>query len=85
MTPTEQRIRARPQLLELVQEVCDARMLVLDDVCGRRRFKASVAGRHECWWHLRQMGFSYPQIASWWDVDHTTVLEAVKGFGEGDE
>ncbi len=85
MTPTERRIRARPRLLALVRKIVEARMLCLDDVCGRHRGPAAVAGRHECWWHLRSMGWSYPEIGRLWGVHHTTVMEAVKGWTEVDD
>jgi chromosomal replication initiation ATPase DnaA len=66
-------------LLDGVKGIVSERHLVLDDVLGRCRSKATVAGRHACWKWLREFGFSYPEIGRIWDVDHATVLVAVKG------
>lgn len=82
MTPTERRIRTRPKLREIVLEVVEARGLSLSDICSRRRTSAVVAGRHECWFHIRnELAWSYPEIGRLWGVDHTTVISGVKGWG----
>ena len=80
MTETERRITAHPELLELFRDVASTRMLTLDDVCGSRRHPRTVAGRHECWWHLMRMGWSSTEVGRLWGVDHSTVLRATKGW-----
>ncbi len=82
MTPTESRIRSRPRLLALVETIVEARMLSVADVCSRYRGRAVVQGRHECWWHLRELGFSAAEVGRLWGVEHSTVLDGVKGWSE---
>jgi hypothetical protein len=80
MTPTERRIRTRPKLLALVREVADERFVTVAEVCSRCRTKAVALARHECWWHMREQGWSNVETGKLWGVDSGTVLMALRGF-----
>lgn len=43
------------------------------DVCSRRRHRSTVAARHEAWRILREAGYSTPEIARVFGVDHSSV------------
>lgn len=40
----------------------------------RGRQKTLAKARHHAWIALRGLGYSYPEIADGWGVDHTTVM-----------
>lgn len=82
MTPTERTIRTRPKLLALCREVANNRFLALSDLWDGSQSKAVAAGRHEVWWHLRQMEWSNPEIGRLWGVDQSTVSYALKKWEE---
>lgn len=54
------------------------------DIMACKRVQAHIQARRECWWRTRQMldyygrPFSYPQIALWFDRDHTTIRDGVR-------
>lgn len=49
-----------------------------EEAASKKRQKSITAARHAIWRWLRAKGHSYPQIAYFWWVDHTTVHAAVK-------
>lgn len=48
------------------------------EVIEKGRTPRVVAARHAVWRHLKLMGWSYPDIAKHFEVDHSTVLEGVR-------
>jgi len=65
-------------LLEASRDIANSHHATMFEVCGRTRYSTIVRARHAIWLYLRTLGFSYPEIARIWDVDHTSVLSAVK-------
>jgi chromosomal replication initiation ATPase DnaA len=68
-------------LLELVDEVCRARRITREELCGRGRTKAVASARRELWWRLRhhqELSFSYEEIGRLFDRDHATVISGVR-------
>jgi chromosomal replication initiation ATPase DnaA len=54
--------------------------VTLDEMLGRGRYKSMCEARHELWRLTRErFGYSYPQVAKLYGVDHTTVMAALKG------
>jgi hypothetical protein len=80
MTPTEERIRTRPKLLALVHEVAAERFVTVAEVCSRCRTKAVALARHECWWHMREQGWSNVETGKLWGLATSTVRAALEGF-----
>ena len=72
---------AARDLLDLVDEVCRARGVTRDELCGRGRTKAVASARRELWRRLRQhpgLSYSYEEIGRLFDRDHATVLSGVR-------
>jgi chromosomal replication initiator protein len=67
-----------PLAERLVKHVAEKRGLRASDITGRSRLAPIVAARHEVWALLRSSGWSLPAIGREFDVDHTTVLHAVR-------
>ena len=71
---------AERDLLELVDAVGRRRGVTRAELCGRRRTTAIARARQEAWWLLRNdplRCFSYTEIASLFERDHSTVLAGV--------
>lgn len=47
---------------------------------SRNRSKSMVEIRHAVFYELRKKGFSYPEIASFFKMNHSTVLSALKNY-----
>lgn len=58
--------------------ICKKYGVELLDVVSDKRTPMFVRARSECWVHLRNQGFSFPEIGKMWDRDHTTVLSATR-------
>lgn len=65
-------------LLELIGDVVLAYHVTLDEACSKCRTKQIVTARHAAWSRLRGLGFSYPEIAALWGVNHMSVLRALQ-------
>lgn len=76
-TATIDKLRER-ELLEPIVEIIRSNHATMEEVCNRSKTLRIVAARHAAWFHLRSLGFSYPEIGKLWSVDHTTVLSATK-------
>lgn len=50
------------------------------EIMQRTRAPRISHARHEAMHALRQRGWSYPQIARVWGMDHTTALYGVRAF-----
>jgi chromosomal replication initiation ATPase DnaA len=67
-------------LLELVEEVCKARGVVVLDLCGRTRTQSVSRARQEAWWRIRrhpERHYSLPEIVRLFDRDHATVRAGI--------
>ncbi len=62
--------------LNLVEEVALRYGVTPVDMVRRRRYRSVSRARHEAWIALRELGYSYHEVARAWDVDHTTVMGA---------
>ena len=69
-------------LLEHVKHVTKEHHVLLDEVLGRERTAQVAAARRECWIHMKELGFSYPEIGRIWNRDHSTVMKAIKDWLE---
>ena len=72
---------AARDLLGVVDEVCRARRVTREELCGRGRTKAVASARRELWWRLRHhpdLSFSYEEIGRLFDRDHATVISGVR-------
>lgn len=59
--------------------VCKVKRVPIAEICGRSRHPETVEVRHMVWGVFREkLGMSYSAIARVWDVDHTTVMAALK-------
>lgn len=65
-------------LLDHVKAVVKEHHVLLDEVLGRARTAQVAAARRECWIHMKELGFSYPEIGRIWNRDHSTVMHAIK-------
>ena len=68
-------------LLVVVDDVCRARRVTREELCGRGRTKAVASARRELWWHLRhhpELSFSYEEIGRLFNRDHATVISGVR-------
>ena len=70
---------AVPRWQAIVQDVSHKRGVAVAELMGRsQRFAVSHA-RFECWSLIREkLGVSYPTIARWWGVDHSSVMHGVR-------
>lgn len=67
-------------LLELVEDVCKARGVILHDLCGRIRSRSVARARQEVWWRVRrhpERYYSVLEIARLFDRDHATVQAGI--------
>ena len=67
-------------LLELVQDICKTRGVVLHELCGRTRARSVARARHEAWWCIRrhpERHYSLLEIARLFGRDHTTVSAGI--------
>jgi len=72
-------LRAR-DLLELVEDICRTRGVVLHELCGRTRSRSVSRARHETWWCIRrhpERHYSVLEIARLFGRDHTTVSAGI--------
>lgn len=66
---------ALPQfVIEQLQLVADEYKIPTSHILGKRRFREVVRARHDLYWRLTQLGYSYHYIASMLNVDHTSVM-----------
>lgn len=55
----------------------------LDAILGTTRFKTVVRARHHLWTLVRDsLDMSWPEIASVFNVDHTTIIYGVRTHNE---
>lgn len=59
--------------LDVVHRAAARHGVTSADVCSRRRHRSTVAARHEAWRILREAGYSTPEIARVFGVDHSSV------------
>jgi len=72
---------AARDLLAVVDDVCRARRITREELCGRGRTKAVATARRELWWRLRHhpdLSFSYAEIGRLFGRDHATVISGVR-------
>jgi hypothetical protein len=63
----------------LAAEIAAHHRITVADLLGPRRLKRLMAGRHELYRILRELGWSYPDIGQFvGGRDHTTVLAALR-------
>jgi chromosomal replication initiation ATPase DnaA len=69
--------------IALVRSVARARGVSAADVLSRSRSKSLVAARREVAVELRRRGKSFPQIARWLGLCHTSVMHlcGVRSYG----
>lgn len=79
MAESLRRQLARMELLPLVLAIAHKYGLGLHELCERRRSQRLAHARHEVWhflYHARD-DLSYPDLASMFDRDHSTVRHGV--------
>lgn len=59
---------------DIIKAVAQEHGLQPSDILGRDRFGHFIEARRETMVRLREAGFSYPQIGSILDRDHSTVV-----------
>lgn len=75
-----------PRVRAEIQFVCALYQVPEADLLGRARNKRLWEARRHCWTLLRALRtplgqpFSYPQIAHWFDRDHTTIMLGVRAY-----
>lgn len=68
-----------PRWKAIVQDVSHSRGVPVAQLMGRSQVWAISHARFECWALIREkMGVSYPTIARWWGVDHSSVMHGVR-------
>lgn len=73
-----ERLQARG-LFGVVAVVCQQHYVLPEEACGTHRTPHIVRARHRIWAVLHdEMGFAYAGIGRMWDVDHTTVMHALR-------
>ncbi len=60
--------------LDVAREAARIEGVNVLDVLSPRRPASVVRARHRAWFRLREAGYSFPEIARGWGVDHTTVI-----------
>lgn len=79
---SEQRIVAALSergLSTMLEEVARSHHVTQGEVVGRTRRLTPTKARHELWRRLRdEHGFSYPEIGSLFDRDHTTIMAGIR-------
>jgi chromosomal replication initiation ATPase DnaA len=61
-----------------LEAICGTHGLTLADVKTKKRFKAFVAARRECYAHLLAKGWSTVQVGRWFERDHSSVVSAMR-------
>jgi chromosomal replication initiation ATPase DnaA len=62
---------------DIVERHAVTHNVTVGDIVGERRSASVVRARHGAWREIRAtMGMSYPEIASLFGRDHTTVMSA---------
>ena len=62
----------------LVQAVAEYFGFTLKDFRGNRRHNTLALARHVAMYLLRRRGLSYPEIAKFFDYDHTSIMNGVR-------
>jgi chromosomal replication initiation ATPase DnaA len=77
-------LKAMPRAAQLVvMDVAERNALTVEMLLSDRRYRAITHPRQECYALLYATGrYSLPLIASWFGVDHTTVLHGRKAFSK---
>lgn len=76
-TPTSPFMKDR--VLTVVESVASKYDIPMGVVLGDSRTATASRARHECWYLLRRdTNWSYPQIAKFFNRDHTTIIEGVR-------
>jgi hypothetical protein len=81
------RLKARG-LFALVVDAADDDGVPVERVLSRSRMVEHVRPRHRVWAQLWERGLGWSELARLFDVDHTTVLAAVRAMqaeGQGQE
>ncbi len=84
MTPPTAQVARRLHdhgVLGLVDAICRARGVTVEELCGRQRTRAVVQARHEAWWHMRHdpaRHYSLTEIGRLFARDHTTVRHGIE-------
>lgn len=68
-------------LLPLLDDICEQRGVLANEVCGRSRTLGVCRARQELWWRIRnhpERHYSYLEIARLFQRDHTTVRHGVE-------
>lgn len=60
------------------EAICKRHTVTLKELFARRRYAPMCAARRDCWCLLRCRGWSFPLIARFWGMDHTTVMHGVR-------
>jgi chromosomal replication initiation ATPase DnaA len=72
---------AARDLVSPLTALCRSRHVTIEQVIRGERTKAVVRAREAVFHHLlSKYGFSYSEVATVLDVDHTTVIAAMKRF-----
>ncbi len=78
------------RVLDVIHQVALAHNVSVDDLLGPRRFQKFVNARAEAAWRVRALRWaggwngcpSYPQLARWFNRDHTTMILLVRRWSE---
>lgn len=68
-----------PACTSILNEVVKKHGFPPDVILGRERFRPVVRARHELWFRVHsELGWSYYMMARYFNVDHTTIMHAVR-------
>ena len=65
---------------ELLVGICQQHDVTAFGVRGRSRLRTLTMARHHWWFKIRELGYSYPEIARIVERDHTSVLQGIRSF-----
>lgn len=66
---------------DIIEAICSSHAVTFEEIHGRGRTRRISQAREELWWQLRchpGASFSYAEIGSFFDRNHTTVMSGVR-------
>ena len=67
-----------PKMRRILAEVATEAGLTIDEIKSRTRKRDIVRPRQLSWIKMREAGFTFHQIANFFDMDHSTIVDGVK-------
>ena len=67
-----------PKMRRILAEVATEAGLTIDEIKARTRRRDIVRPRQLSWAKMREAGFTFHQIANFFAMDHSTIVDGVK-------